>query len=88
MSLDLAKPGGTSGVGLANPEVLSGPQDDTDTEGSTGHLNGRATTGRGVSPETNNRNANGDDHSQLPYFRRETRRQQHVEAGHGLESVA
>ncbi|KAJ1155644.1 hypothetical protein NDU88_008373 [Pleurodeles waltl] len=94
MFLDPAGPGGTSGVGLADLEVKSRPEGDADTEDSAGPLNGPkqtvggATTGRGISPETNARNADGDDHSRLPYSGRGTRRQQRVEAGHALESVA
>ncbi|KAJ1104099.1 hypothetical protein NDU88_001514 [Pleurodeles waltl] len=68
--------------------------DDADMEGSAEPLNGPkqtgggATTGRGISPETNDRNADGDDNSRLPYFGQGTRRRQSIEAGHALESVA
>ncbi|KAJ1214353.1 hypothetical protein NDU88_001972 [Pleurodeles waltl] len=75
MSLALAGHGGTSGVGLAYPEVFSGPDGDADREGSAGLLNGLkhtgdATTGRGNSPEPDDGSANGDDHSRLLHFGR------------------
>ncbi|KAJ1180355.1 hypothetical protein NDU88_005577 [Pleurodeles waltl] len=70
--------GGASGVGLADPEVLSCPLRDADTLGTAGALNGPkqtgggATTGTRILPGTNARDADGDNLSRLPYFGRGT----------------
>ncbi|KAJ1105253.1 hypothetical protein NDU88_002661 [Pleurodeles waltl] len=76
--------GGTSGVGLADPEVLSWDEQDADTSGRAGPLNGPkqprggATMGTEIFlPGTNdegwaNRNADGDAISRLPCIGRGT----------------
>ncbi|KAJ1103953.1 hypothetical protein NDU88_001370 [Pleurodeles waltl] len=63
MSLALASPVGT--------EVFSGPHGDADRKGSAGplkdskHTGGRATTGRGNTPEPDDGNTDRNDHSRL-----------------------